>query len=208
MMQQVNLFRPQFVHTPTALGWRSLLLLAGVALLSMAAISVFDLLQQREVARQVSTAGGQLKDLRDGLARLNQEVNTAQADPHRAAARERLRRKNLEARQFFQALSGLSQPGEGRFSAYFRGLARHPVSGLWLEEMRIQADGHALVLRGQALEPSLIPRFLQALRDEPAFVGHAFAEVEFERSESAAPDESVHFRFRSIADPDSGGRDG
>ena len=207
-MQQVNLFRPQFAHRPTPLGWRSVLLLSGVALLTMVVISVLDTLQEHEVEQQAETASRQLKDLRDGLERLNREINAGQGDPHRAAARERLRRRNIEARQFFRALSGLSQQGEGRFSAYFRGLAKRPVSGLWLEEMRIDADGDALELRGQALEPSLIPRFLQVLRDEPAFVGHSFADVEFQRADPAAPNEAVRFRFRSLADPGGGGRDG
>ena len=208
MMQQVNLFRSQFVSRPTAFGWRSLLWMVGIVLVTMAGISVLDVLQSQRLNRQVAQVAGQLQDLRDGLTRLNQRVRSVEADPHRAAARELLRQQNGEALRFFQALNSLSRRDPIQFSGYFRGLAKHPVNGLWLEEMQIDAEGQALVLRGRALDPSLIPRFLQGLRDDPSFAGHAFAEVEFERIDEIERDRTVRFQLRSIADTDGGGRDG
>ncbi len=208
MMQQVNLFHSQFATKPVTFGWRSLLVMAGAAVVAMFGISAYGSLQLQKLDQQAGVMEQQLGQLRQGLARLNQSLSAAQGDPHRAAERERLRRQNVEAQQFFQALSRMSQPDQARFSTYFRGLARHPVSGLWLEEMQIDAGGQALTLRGQALEPSLIPQFLQALRAESSFSGHAFAEVEFERNRSAEERDAVRFQFKSLAASAEAGRDG
>lgn len=196
MMQQVNLFRPQFAKAPTQFGWRSLLILTGCAVLAMAGISAYGHLQLQALGRQANAVERQLGELRQGLARLNQGLDSMQNDPHEAAARERLRRRNVEAQQFLQSLNRMAQPDGSGFASHFRGLARNPVPGLWLEELQIQAGGEALILRGQALEPSLIPRFLQALRGESAFAGHAFAEVQFERHD-ASPSRAVRFQLKS-----------
>ena len=204
-MQQVNLYRTELTSRPILLGWRSLLILAGCAIAAMTGISAYGQLQLQTLQAQADASEQQLKALRQGLERLNQGLAAARNDPYRQAERERLRRLAVEAQHFLQALNRLSQPDSEGFSPYFRGLARRPVSGLWLEELQI--EGQALTLRGQALDPGLIPRFLQGLRGESVFDGHVFADVQFERQDSAEQP-AVRFELRSLAAEASGERDG
>ena len=69
------------------------------------------------------------------------------------------------------------------FSAYFGGLARNTLDGLWLSNVALSAGGEEMLLKGQATEPQLVPRLLQTLAHEQAFAGRTFREVSFERRE-------------------------
>jgi hypothetical protein len=208
MIQQVNLLRPEFAPRKILFGWRSLLLMAGVAVVAMGGITGLGHWQVQQLRHQAGTVKQQLGDLRAGMARITRSLALSEGDPHRIAARDRLRQRNVEAQQFLSALNRLSRTEGASFSAYFRGLARQPVAGLWLEELRIESGGESLSLRGQAVEARVIPKFLQVLRAEEAFTGHTFAEVEFERQSLEDPRQTISFEFRSSTESRAGGRDG
>ena len=53
-----------------------------------------------------------------------------------------------------------------------------------------------MLLKGQALEPELVPQLLQTLAHEPAFSGRSFRKVTFERRDLEVR-QVVEFELRS-----------
>ena len=108
-----------------------------------------------------------------------QEVDPAVEARHTQLVAERDARNRL-----LRLLGGQSLGNTTGFSDHVAGLARRRVPGLWLREVRIERGGRALALSGSALEPDLVPRFLQELGEEGAFAGRAFGSLRIERPEA------------------------
>ena len=68
---------------------------------------------------------------------------------------------------------------EGGFAARLEALARQSVDGLWLTGMVLRQDD--VVLKGRALQPQLIPVYVQRLDREPSLQGRAFRALEVVR---------------------------
>ena len=88
---------------------------------------------------------------------------------------------------------------EGGFAARLEALARQSVDGLWLTGMVLHQDD--VLLKGRALQPQLIPVYVQRLDREPSLQGRAFKALEVVRpidkaahAASAAEDGSVAAR--------------
>lgn len=114
----------------------------------------------------------------------------------------------LETRNGLQKSLGLvrkeQQVGAKGFSEVFRGFARRPVQGLWLQDVQLVSAGDQFMLRGQARDPALVPRLLKTLRDEPAFSGRSFSQVRMLRSNDEEQS-AITFELRSRVEADDAG---
>lgn len=182
-MQQVNLYQPILRKENkmfSALTLAQVLIFMSVALLALWAYGRWQVTGlQHEVARaQLQQAQGaqrleQLRVLypaRRKDAVLEQTLAAAEAD--------------LQTKQ--RILAALSQRSFGNttgFVAHFEGLARQQVEGLWLTRVEFSRGGADLGLRGNALRPELLPRYLQRLAAEQAFGGTEFQSFVMTRPE-------------------------
>jgi hypothetical protein len=150
---------------------------------------------------QVSAAGEAraLNALREEAAHAAQRiVQLAETHPPARADRalqEEVDRRNSEREVRSELLRLLSSQSLGNtqgFSPYLTALARRRVDGVWLSEIRLAEGGRELRLAGAALEPELVPRLLQYLRDEAPFAGTTFRRMRVER----APDDAGYVEFR------------
>lgn len=95
---------------------------------------------------------------------------------------------DIAARERALALlrQGAASPETG-FAARLEALARREVDGLWLREVVLGSADGRLAMRGDALDPGLVPAYLAALAAEPALAGVRFDRLAMRR---AKPDEA------------------
>ena len=116
-------------------------------------------------------------------ARLQAEVQFAQTTlTHRQAALELLRGGGLG--------------NEAGHAAALNAFARQSISGLWLTGLVL--DHQQVALRGRAMSPDLIPRYVNRLNKEAALQGRSFRALDIARPVHAA-DAAASMPERSAA---------
>ena len=84
-------------------------------------------------------------------------------------------------------------------SGYLESFARQAPKGIWLTGFVVQAGGEGLVIRGSALQPALVPSFLQRLTEEPTLAGTHFGLLQIEREDAAT--RQVDFTLYTGSEP-------
>ncbi len=100
-------------------------------------------------------------------------------DPEVQNAVAEAQRTLLQRRAALQMLAASPVDSEGGFAARMEALARQSVDGLWLTGMTLRQDD--VVLKGRAMQPQLIPVYVQRLDREPSLQGRAFRALEVVR---------------------------
>jgi hypothetical protein len=72
------------------------------------------------------------------------------------------------------------------YSEYMRAFARQAVHGLWLTAFDIAGDGAQMSLSGAALNPQLVPVYIQRLGKEKIMQGKTFATLHMQRPKQEA----------------------
>lgn len=85
----------------------------------------------------------------------------------------------LQRRAALATLNGNTPDREGGFSTRLSALARQSVDGLWLTGMVLRQND--VQLKGRAMQPALIPVYVQRLDKEPSLQGHAFKALDVVR---------------------------
>ena len=188
MSQQINLFNPAFEKRKQVLAaatmGQGLLLIAllgaglywygarQIGLLEGAAAQSKDLLAAREARRTMVLIEypARVKDPAVGQA-------LAQGEADRAAL--------LEAQKI---LAGGSLGNTQGYSPYFRAFARARVDGLWLTGASIVGAGGHIGLQGRALQPALVPAYINALGKDPVLRGKSFARLDIAAGVPKMPD--------------------
>jgi hypothetical protein len=181
MMQQVNLFQPQFRRRKTVLPARLLLQLLLVATVAMAGVYAMQRVELARVEQQLA------------IATAEEQTATTQVEEMRVRFPERVKSQMLEneladlqlqldeLRQLADMLTCGALGNAAGLSPYFEALARQHVEGTWLSGIEVGAGGRAVALDGHALAPEMVPLYLQQLGSEPSFAGKAFGELELTR---------------------------
>jgi len=196
LVQQINLYRE---HAPedAAGGGVKVLLFTGVgALVLVLMLAVAGELYLSGVTEDRAVVAENLHNREAQLAQFQATLTTPEVDPFLEAELERLHRVQDGLNTNLVAIARHTGAGSKGFSAYFGGLARNTVDGLWFNNVAVSAGGEEMLLKGQATEPELVPRLLQTLASEQAFAGRTFRKVSFERRELDAGT-VVDFELRS-----------
>src|SRR5271165_2052641 len=182
MEQQVNLYQPILGAEKRLFSARAIgigLCLLALCLGGLGAFGVWRTgrvehsitqLEQRQAAElaRIEQAGAALQPGRS-LAELQAQAKELAAD---IAARERA----LDL-----VRQGAASPATG-FAARLEALARRQIEGLWLRNIVVGSGDGRLAMRGDALEPNLVPAYLSALAGERALTGVRFDKLAIRRA--------------------------
>ena len=184
MHQQVNLYRPELRPRRTPFSASFLALACGLSLVVMGAISGYSHWQHGRLQAELANTTEQTRQWRergDGLRQMLARIN---ADDRLDNELGESRRRLAAMRQVLDHLDGVQRRPAHDFSDYLGALARRPVEGLWLTRVGIQGPQRELEISGTALEPALLPRFIDHIGQEAPYRG--FRNLRISRSEPAA----------------------
>lgn len=178
MRQQINLYNPLFrrqrkmfsaVHMAQALA----VLLLGCALIYGSAWRLSKQIEQR-AAESNRLAEATRVSLVDATARFGprQPSKLLQEEVTRMEEQGASRRQLLE-------LMGRGELGNTRgFSGYLLALSRQTMAGLWITGFRVVGTGSEMAIDGRALQPELVPAFINTLKREPLLAGQNFSTLD------------------------------
>lgn len=190
MTQNINLYDPSLRTRRDLLGLEPVLAMVVAAIVVVAAAGAWS---RAAAARLESVAAGgaaEVQALQAGVQAKATKASTTKPELALQAQVAQAQRTLLEHRSALQALASSPVDREGGFAVRLEALARQSVDGLWLTGMQLHQDD--VVLKGRALQPHLIPVYVQRLDREASLQGRSFKALEVVRpldgpSRSAAP---------------------
>jgi hypothetical protein len=199
--QQVNLYRDRQSAKAAAAGARLLLFAGLAAVISVLLLAVAAEVYKARLENDRAAVAATLREKESALAQVRQQLAAAASEPFLEAELDRLREARDQLALSLNAIARHAAAGREGFSAFFVGLARNTLDGLWFDSVGLSAGGAEMLLKGHAVEPALVPRLLQALAAEQAFRGRAFRKVSFQRRERDEHS-TVEFELRSAPAPE------
>ena len=184
MRQQINLLQDELRERKPVLPAIQLVLASAAAIVVMALVAIWMDHRLQAPRAELARLDAEIQARSSAIAQLTARLEAHKPDPALA----------LEARRLEERLDHLRRitaitiaPGAGqRLSTYLEGLGRQRPEGLWLTRIVVANGGTDIALGGSALEPGLLPVYLESLGAEQAFAGLTFGDLVIERS-AAAP---------------------
>lgn len=203
MQQQINLLQPPLTRPRQVLSLAQLSRASAAVVVLLIAVSSLQWWQGRQLEQRQIAIQQKHESLKQSVTALQDKLAQRQPD---AALQAELAQVDAELQRKQKVLTQIEGRHFGNnegFAQVFVGLARQRLDGLWLTGLHIRRGGQSLDLHGAALDPALLPRYLQRLRQEPGLKGMAF-----ERFLMHRPDEhSNHVEFDLRSTPASSAQD-
>lgn len=200
-MQQVNLYRGQQSADSKTADAKTLLFAGLGALCLVVILAGGGEIYLHQLSSKRALVAQDLSAREAKLATFKSTLTPPPIDPHLESELSRLRETRDELNANLAAIAQHTNAASGGFSDYFAGLARNTLDGLWFRNVTVSAGGSEMLLKGQALEPELVPQLLQTLAHEPAFSGRSFRKATFERRDLEVR-QVVEFELRSAESED------
>ncbi|MGH8221011.1 MAG: hypothetical protein ACREUT_20960 [Steroidobacteraceae bacterium] len=207
LRQQVNLYQPSGAEragelAPFAAATAGLLAAAVCA--GLLGVWGYGVWRVEHLGRAIETLRREQQQQSATIAALG-AARAAAVSPEQLNAR--LKSLSAVLDMHARALELLRQGAAGQvtgFSARLAALARRPVEGLWLNHLVLSGLNGAMSVDGSALDPELVPRYLEGLAAERALAGVRFDDFVIAREApkplaerpNAGSQPSRHFNFR------------
>ncbi len=184
MSQQINLYNPLFRRQEKY--FSTLTMLQALGLILLGSLLVYGYawyrtsgLEQRSLQTAKSYQATQVR-----LAQVTAEFGPRQ--PSKLLQDEIARMDGqVKARRQIIDLLGKGELGNTQgFSEYLRALSRQTLSGLWITGFHVSGIGSDMAINGRALQPELVPVFINRLKKEPVLAGKTFSMLEMSLPEA------------------------
>lgn len=181
MSQQINLFNPIFLkqkkiftaaHMAQTLG----LVAAGALLLAVYGAVKTSELEKHAAAGKAAAAAAQAR-----LAQVTGEFPPRQKSKELEAEVAHVQGELKSLREVQSVLERGELGNTAGYSEYWRAFARQSVSGVWLTGVTVVGAGKEIGLEGRALQPELVPGYIQRLTREAVLQGKTFGSLEISR---------------------------
>jgi len=184
--QQINLFNPIFLTQKRYFSVLTMLQALGLIVLGAALFYGYALYQVRQLSAQGDEMSRRLAAEQARLVNMGNEFSAQRSGQMLEEELKRLERQAAAQEEMLTLLkSGAIGNTEG-YSEYMRAFARRAIHGLWLTSFDITGDGAQISLAGAALNPQLVPAYIQRLSKERILHGKAFATLQMQRPKSEA----------------------
>jgi hypothetical protein len=200
---QINLYRIDTAEQAIVAGARLLLLVVFGTMLIVTALALGGEFYLAKLSAERKQAAAELRVQQARVEALRTSLPSPVEDPFLRSELERLERQHRQLSANLDLLGDHTAVNGQGFAPVFSGLARHTLEGIWLSGIGVSSAGGEMWLRGQTVEPALVPRLLQTLSEEATFSGRAFRRVSFERRETDRGS-LVDFELRSAEAAEGG----
>lgn len=173
IQQQVNLLDKRFREDETLLSPKRIIQAWVVVLVLMALYSAYSYYDITELEKRAAIKQDEVDNVTQVLNKL--ESLTPQGTIESLEQEVEELKKEKERKLLVKdILRGTELGNITGFSRHMEGLARQIIPNLWLTSISIEDGGKSLAIAGSAIEPKLVPRYLQMLSNEQSFAGSEF----------------------------------
>jgi Tfp pilus assembly protein PilN len=198
--QLINLYTEELRPSKEKLQAGTAAALAGLALVITAVAAGVVRYQHEQLSEQVTSREQQIESLQQSVDQLTRQAESRQPDPQVEAALARVNETLVRRQRLLTQVESLMSTETAGFAAPLEALAQQVPDGLWLTDIRLNAQNGNVGLSGRAQAGRLVPAYLEALGNEPAFQGKTFGAFRLQRSE-----QGNWIDFRVATDQSDGG---
>ena len=201
--QRINLLQKPIVEAPNdPLGLISYLVVFVLGLSVVLGSYWYTGWRITTAKAEIAAADREIAQMRKQLAQYKDSETDEGPDPVLLASLQRLEASQAQVTEAIGMIREYRNASADGFSAVLRGLAKQPVEGLWLTQIRISGNDDTLSLKGKTLQADLVPQLIAKLGQEPVFRGRSFGNLRFERASAGV------LNFDVLSKRMEGGRDG
>lgn len=182
LVQNINLYLPEFRRRKHWLDARAVLALAGASLVLLALVSGVEYWQLSGLRAERTVADVQAAQAQATTAALVEELGVQTED---LALLDNIRalESQLQSKQtLLQFLEGRELGNAGGFSEHLADLSRYHVQGLSLKQITLEDGGRSVRLSGQVVKAELVPMYLQSLSQGATYAGTNFERLQISDS--------------------------
>ena len=182
MTQQINLFNPIFRKQRIVFTLSRVVICAVVGALAMTGVWYYQHRVVKGLKEELQSAQSLLKAQREHVDKMTKGQAAVSGQPSQFDLETaRLERELKHGRDEIAAIEGGISGGMRGFSEYLGAFSRQTLNGLWLTGLVISGDGN-ITIRGRALNPELLPDYIQRLNREQVLQGRNFSALELHQA--------------------------
>jgi len=186
VIQQVNLYQPAVRKRWGLFSFQMTLAVVLLLLPLFGMLFYFEREVQQKVAKDLQIIKLQEEEKLTEIENLQSKLQPQDDAPQLEQKVELLKGERRQKVRILSRLQDQAISNTGGFSTYLEGLARKRIPELWLTQIRIDDGGEQMFLNGSALQPDLVPKYLQRLATEVAFKDRVFQTFTLTRPEGEA----------------------
>ena len=194
MSQQINLFNPVFLKQQKYFSVVTMLQALGLILLGSAVFYGYAVYQVKQLTVQSDESAKRYTAEQEKLVRYASEFSPQKSGQLLEDELQRLQAQAIAQQKLIATLNAGVIGNASGYSEYMRAFARQSAHGLWLTGFTIKGDAAHMSLSGAALNPDLIPAYVQRLNREKIMRGKSFAALQLQQSK-ADPDNAKARRY-------------
>jgi Tfp pilus assembly protein PilN len=173
-MHQINLYRGRFRREQALLPGLLVFKIAATATAVMLLIALFVVWRTSALRSDLAALEREQAEAQVGLEEVGKRFISRVGDPHLLEEVTKLEALVSSPQSALQLLQQDMFGAKQGYSNYLVALARQSVAGVWLTHVHIVGAGRQVELRGRAVAPERVPRYLQRLSDERVLAGLEF----------------------------------
>lgn len=194
MSQQINLFDPLFRRQKKYFSAHTMAQALGLLLALSLLLYGFAWYRVDRLEADVAASAQRLKAAEQEVAQIERNAPPREKSPLLAAEVAQAAAKVAARERVLAVLNGGAIGNTRGYSDYFRAFARQDTEGVWLTELHIGNNANGIFINGRALEPAMVPVYVQRLQGEPILRGRYFDTLEM-RAAPAQKDARAFVEF-------------
>jgi hypothetical protein len=180
MSQQINLFNPIFLKQKKYFSAVAMVQALGLLVAGSVLVAVYASYLVASVSKEAAVTTAQLGAAQAQLAKVKMEFAPRQKNQGLEVQIQKAEAETQSLRQVFDILQKGEIGNTKGYSGYLRAFSRQIIDGVWLTGLSIVGAGNEIGLHGRALQPELVPAYMNRLKREPVMQGKSFGTLEMQ----------------------------
>lgn len=180
MSQQINLFNPIFLKQKKYFSAVAMVQALGLLVAGSVLVAVYASYVVASVSKEAAVTTAQLAAAQAQLAKVKTEFAPRQKNQGLEVQIQKAEAETQSMREVFDILQKGEIGNTKGYSGYLRAFSRQIIDGVWLTGLTIVGAGNEIGLHGRALQPDLVPAYMNRLKREPVMQGKSFGTLEMQ----------------------------
>jgi Tfp pilus assembly protein PilN len=178
--QQINLFNPIFLKKKKYFSTAAMVQALGLLSMGITLMAAFATYQVSMLRNEALVINDQLNTAQNQLVKLSAEYGGNKKGQPLEQQIKQVESDIQALRQVFDVLQKGDIGNTKGYSAYLQAFARQIVDGVWLTGITLIGAGNEIGLQGKAVQPELVPVYMNRLKKEPVMQGKSFGTLEMQ----------------------------
>jgi hypothetical protein len=178
--QQINLFNPIFLKQKKYFSTLAMAEALGLLLVGSALVAGYATYQATNLQKESEQSTRQLAVARLQLVEVSAKYGVKPKNQGLEQQVKKVEGDIQSLREVFDVLQKGDIGNTKGYSGYMNAFARQIADGIWLTGITLVGAGNEIGLEGRAVQPELVPAYMNRLKREPLMQGKSFGTLEMQ----------------------------